>query len=406
MNRRQFIEGASLFALGCGIDGCLSVGAENDYRVTVLGDLHYDRPPIDVFHANFKEAHLKDGMFNRYRTEFECFSSMWGENGKSRMILESAAKVGAERSAFVMQLGDLIEGDCESSATHSAMFDEAFGLMSDTFGGKTPFFVVPGNHDVRAGKNRLGEYENCRRRFSEWNSRQLGEKIDSFNFAFRRGKDVWIVADFNRPDFAEVERLLLDNPAERYTFFCTHGAVLTNGTRDPSCWFFAGSPRYNGKGTIMRGKELEETRKVWKTARLRLRRLLAGRKAIVLSGHTHRFELKDWSGDGGSITELVVSSVTRIIGGGLIPGSPKIIGDKVEDFGRCLVKPNHRNSHDPFTDDLYRDYVAGMRRYFTSRAAGHVQLRISDNGVVADYHALGDTQPERSFVLRNNPQIS
>lgn len=401
LNRREFVRSASFLGLGCGLAGCRCLIPGNmDYSVSVLGDLHYDQPPIDTFHSAFRIAHEKDGMFRQYRREFENFSSMWGRDGRSLGILQASVRCRTPETAFAVQLGDLVEGDCESSEAHARMFREMFALVKRTLGEDLPFITVAGNHDVRAGRHRQGEYENYRKISSAWHTKELGQKVESLNFAFRRGPDVWIVADFNRPDFAEIERLLLENRAARYTFFCSHGAVLTNGNRNSRCWFFAGYPQYSEKGGRLTGKALADVLPAWTAARLRIRRLLAERRAIVLSGHSHRLELRDWEGDGGRITELVVNSVTRNVDGSYNPGIPKVAGDRAEDFGRCRVSKKDLKAPNADISTMYADYVAGMCRYFTADAVGHVRLNVFDSGVTADYFALAETTPERTFRLR------
>ena len=46
-------------------------------------------------------------------------------------------------------------------------------------------------------------------------------------------------------------KLLSEHRDARYTVFCTHGAVLTTGTRAKRRWFFLGGPQYDAKGRAM-----------------------------------------------------------------------------------------------------------------------------------------------------------
>lgn len=398
-SRRDFIKGAALAASGL-VAGCADLPRTGgrSYSVAVLGDVHYDAQPIDTFHAAFRAAHQKDGMFARYRDEFENFAAMWGEPGRTRAIVEASGRCRTADTAFALQLGDLVEGDCESSEAHARMFQEAFAFMKRAYGADLPFVTVAGNHDVRQGGHRQGEYDNYCRLTSRWHEQELRVRVKGPNFAFRRGPDVWIVADFNRPDFTAVERLLDENVAERHTFFCTHGAVLTNGNRGPRQWFFLGLPQYDGKGGRLLGKALRAVQPEWTAARRRIRRMLAERNAIVLSGHSHLLELRDWCGDGGRITEIVMNSVTRTVKGADVPGGPKVVGERPEDFGRCRVSPKAKP--DVALDALYAEYAPGMRRYFTADAAGHMRLRVSDHAVLAEFYPLDAEKPVRIFQVR------
>ena len=372
---------------------------KRDYSVPLLGDVHYDRPPIDVFHSDFRRLHDADGMFARYKAEFESFSSMWGDDGRSAALVKASGLCRLEDSAFALQLGDLVEGDCESTVLHRQMFKEAFRLMKTTYG-DIPFVTVAGNHDVRRGADRLGEYDAYCKISALWHSRELGREIAGPTFAVRQGPDYWIVADFNRPDVPLLERLLGECKDARYTFFCTHGAVLTTGARTPRRWFFLGGPQYDENGRAM-SSEFGKPQPEWDEKRRRIRRLLAERNAIALTGHSHLLELREWVGDGGRITEFVMNSVTRTEKGANLPETPRVVGSRPEDFGRCRCAPNSKAN--AVVEALYAEYEPGIRRYYTANASGHARLRISDESVVAEYFPGAATVPSATFNLTPRP---
>lgn len=372
--------------------------SSSTYSVPLLGDVHYDRPPIDVFHSEFKQKHADDGLFDSYQKEFEAFSSMWGDLGQSAALIEASGKIRRPDAAFALQLGDLIEGDCESSAVHAKMLAEALALMKRTYG-DIPFLTLAGNHDIRQGEHRQGEYENYRKDICHWHSSELGCTIDDLTFSFCNGPDLWIIADYNRPNIPLIEMLLSEHKDARYTIFCTHGAVLTNGNRSARRWFFLGNPQYNTiTGKKLSQTELDAELPAWNAARRQIRRMLAERDAIVLSGHSHLLELRDWFGDGGRITELVMNSVTRTVQGKDIAGAPVVIGDKPTDFGICRAKT--KIGSDASIDSLYAEYESGMQRYYTANCAGHAELLFSNDGVKVNYYALDSLTPCETFVLR------
>ncbi len=397
LNRRNFLKSSTAWVASCAA-GCRTAPRRSAYSVPLLGDVHYDRPPIDVFHSEFRAMHKTDGMFDSYRGEFESFSSMWGQGGMSFALIAASGKARRPDAAFALQLGDLIEGDCESSADHARMLSDALALMKRTYG-DIPFLTVAGNHDVRKGAHRQGEFENYRRDICAWHSRELARVVDDLTFSFWNGPDLWIIADYNRPNARLVEKLLSEGLGARYTVFCSHGAVLTNGNRNPRGWFFLGRPQYSvTTGRRLSEDELMAEIPVWDAARRRVRRLLAARNAIVLSGHSHRLELRDWYGDGGRITEFVMNSVTRTVKGKDIPGTPVVVGDKPSDFGRCRVGPTARP--DAAVDALYAEYEFGMKRYYTADATGHAELLFTYSGVRANFYGLGSSRPCATFDIR------
>lgn len=371
---------------------------KEDYSVSLLGDIHYDCPPIDRFHSEFRRLHADDGMFAKYQAEFENFSSMWGTEGRSAALVKASGLCRLRDSAFALQLGDLVEGDCESPSLHKRMLAEAYALMKKTYGESIPFVTVAGNHDVRRGADRQGEYDSYCRISSAWHTKELGVKVAGPTFAFWQGPDLWVVADFNRPDPDLVEKLLVKSRSSRYTFFCTHGAVLTGGNRDSRRWFFLGCPQYNEKGRRDRKDWFDIARPDVDEARRRIRRLLAQRNAIALTGHSHHLELRDWFGDEGRITEFVMNSVTKTVRGADVPDSPVVVGQRPEDFGRCR-RPKDAKSN-AIVEALYAEYEPGMRRYYTANAAGHARLRISDKSVVAEFFPGAAVSPCATFNLR------
>ena len=119
---------------------------------------------------------------------------------------------------------------------------------------------------------------------------------------------------------------------------------------------------------------------------------------VVAETRSHRLELRDWYGDGGRITEFVMSSVTHTLTGEDIPGAPVVVGDKPSDFGRCRVNP--ASKPDASVDALYAEYEPGMKRYYTADAAGHAELLFSDDGVRANYYGLDSLAPCATFTIR------
>ena len=118
--RRAFACSSAAWAAGI-LAGCRTAPSRSVYSVPLLGDVHYDCPPIDTFHSEFRRLHASDGYFDSYRGEFESFSSMWGEVGRSAALVAASGKIRRPDAAFALQLGDLVEGDCESPQAHARM---------------------------------------------------------------------------------------------------------------------------------------------------------------------------------------------------------------------------------------------------------------------------------------------
>ena len=373
MTRREFTAYLGGVSAALGLPGCglFRTGADS-YSVPVLGDMHYDAFPREKFHAKAMRLWAEKGGVHPERIrEFDRNAKMWQDLCKR--ILESSAAVRRDDAAFLLQLGDLVQGDCEDNALHMRMLKEATDLLESAFPG-LPVVSLCGNHDVREGSDDVGAAKPYAERMIPYESKQLAafapDGFASTTFGFRRGRDLWIVLDFNfgARDVGIVRRLLAENQDVRYTFVATHGPVLPMSIW--KCrWFYLGSPEEDA-------------------LRREMRTLFAKRQAIILAGHVHSLELKDWYGDGGRITEMVLNTCAGRSDGTYFPAEPQVVSEDAVTYGDWGEK------------ELFDEYRPGIRRYFVSRAVGHHVLHVGDDGVTLDYYGHDARVPTKSFLLR------
>ncbi len=345
----------------------------SSYSVVALGDLHYDDEQPERFHAEFIK---KNG--GRVSPNFQRNAKMWA--GPSRRMLEASAKCVGPDAAFVLQLGDIIHGDCESDTVHTQYLAEAISVLEATYP-KLPIVSVAGNHDIRSGLKPHGATAAYCQFMLPFLSHQLSglisNGVDKTTFGFRLGPDLWIVADFNVGvrDLGVIKRLLADNEDARYTFVCSHGPVIPSDISSKNRsrrWFFLGSPGYDKQ-------------------RREMRALFAKRNVIVLCGHVHALEYKDWFGDDGRITEMTITSVlTRT------EAEPSVVFDSPDRYGNWPANAETNAA----TTALFAEYKPGLKERYAARAGGHYMLHVSDSGVTLDYYGLEATKPTKTFILR------
>ena len=351
------------------------LGAETNgaYSVSVLGDMHYDAFPKEKYHGKTIALWAEKGWKHPNRQkEFDRNAAMWQDICKR--ILASSSAVRRPDAAFMLQLGDLVQGDCEDNELHQQMLGEATGLLEAAYP-KLPIVSACGNHDIREGHRVRAAAKAYAGFMIPYASRQLAafttNGVTSTTYGFRCGRDLWIVLDFNfgKRDVGIVRKLLADNPEVRYTFVATHGPVFPLGLSKDYRSFYLGE------------KKNDELRR-------EMRALLAARNAIVLAGHVHTLELKDWYGDGGRITEMVLNTCAGQHAGKPFPAEPDV---QAEDPAAYVY------SREPA---LYDEYRPGLRRYFASFAVGHYVLRVDDAGVRLDYYGHDARTPTKEFVIR------
>lgn len=361
--------------MSAALPGCLSTARRGDYSVSVLGDMHYDAFPSTKFHSTAIAKWGPKKLHPARLKEFKRNAMMWQDLCKR--ILAASSKCVRSDAAFALQLGDLVQGDCESDALHRQMLAEATGLLEKAYP-QLPIVSLCGNHDIREGDDDKGAAKAYAEFMLPFDSRQLrpflSGGVSATTFGFRKGPDLWIVLDFNygSRDVGIVRKLLAENPDVRYTFVTTHGPVLPMDLW--RCrWFYLGKAKDDA-------------------LRREMRALFAKRNAIVLAGHVHTLELKDWYGDGGRITEMVLNTCAGTSNGTYHPAIPQVKADKPEEFGRGDAKPDLKA--------LYDEYRPGLRRYFLARAVGHHILHVADEGVTLDYFGHDSMTPTQSFTIR------
>ena len=377
MKRREFIGLSAAGVLGLCLEDKLSVAeacskkGNGDYSVVILGDTHFDTFPESVYHSHYDE---KVEWLNRVqRAEFARNGEMWRE--RCPRLVKRAACLVDENTRQVLQMGDLIQGDCGNGEVHRKMLSDVMDSFKASFGGALPLVTVVGNHDIRGTDAKAVYHDYMPKRMSE----ELGQPVAKTTFAYWIGPDAYIVIDFNHPDDEEVDKLLQETRKARHTFIVIHGPVLPYDAA--SCrWFFHGSAK-----------------PAHTQARLHFRREFATRNAIVLCGHVHRTELADWWGDGGRITQMTMNSVWSQPE----KGQYKIISEGADSYG-TLRKDTTYGDGRPVDDEtpLFDEYRSGLRRYSVSPAAGCYKLSVDRRHVTIDFYAGDSTFCSQRFELR------
>ena len=376
-SRRGFL-GLVAGAAGAGwLSGCRSLNPVKDagaYSVALLGDTHFDSTDTKKYHAEYLtdtskaryELHLKEHVRN---------ADMWADR-MPRLLKASGTCVQSD-TAFALQMGDLVQGDCANPAIHKQMLADMLGLAKGTYH-DLPFVTVVGNHDIR-GTGALKAYDEM---MPPVMAAELKRPVTETTFAFRQGPDAYIVVDFNapRPNVALLKRLLAESADARYVFVVSHGPAIPNcaGT-----WFLLGGPKYDA-------------------ARREIRSLMAARNAIVLAGHTHCLEYYDCAFPEGRITQFVANSVWTSE-----DAAQLVVRDEgAAMYGRraTAMKKRHGRAISKTMRasllQLANEYRPFVKDYLFANAAGHYRLEVSDARVAVQFFSGDATSPARTFVLR------
>ena len=126
-NIRYFLAlAAAALLAGCAIPvgEAVKMEGKDNYKLTVLGDLHFDAP----------EYHIAEPGSENQKRERNRNLSQW--QGKSQELLAAAEKTVGKESEFVIQLGDITQGDCENAEIQGVSFRGIYVILKKIFNNK------------------------------------------------------------------------------------------------------------------------------------------------------------------------------------------------------------------------------------------------------------------------------
>ena len=377
IGRREFIKAAGAAAGISYVQGCATLsgcGCGDSYSVAVLGDTHYDAEPESVYHSHYDESNKWAEI---QHSEFRRNGEMWRERCP-RMVAASAALAHSIDTRFILQLGDIIQGDCDDVPTHKKMLDDCIRFLRRPYPSALPFLTVMGNHDFR-GKGARQAYLEFAEPFIARELRRLtggDAKVKYPAFSFHVGPDLWVFCDFETKDLNPISDLIDADASARRVFLVTHGPFTTFP-------FNAYSHRWRLGGD----RQCESSRP-------RLYETLSRRHAVVISGHTHTTCFYRHENKFGGFSECTVNSVWK---------APELAtAEPVESSpGGYRVVPD-KSLPKKKAEDLRKEveyFRPGLKDYFFNNGAGHYRLDVSGGEVAMSFYPGDAKTPARRFVL-------
>jgi len=377
MKRREFLGGV---ATTCALAGCRSLlWKEDDYSVSILGDTHFDAEPDSVYHSHYQNEGKAEWLWKVQRQEFARNGEMWRD--RCRRLLAASARAAHETpdTCFILQLGDIIQGDCDDVATHQRMLDDCIRMLRTPYPKELPFLTVVGNHDFR-GKGAEKAYFNFVEPFL---SRELGQDVKYPAFSFRRGPDLWIFCHFELVELSDLISIIEAKGDVRHVFLVSHGP-FTPGESMNWTWRLGGG--------LAAGKN----------HRKRMMETLLRHRVIVLSGHTHQIAWWRIANELGSYSEFTCNSVWKapdLATAVPLASTPVQYGDwTLSEFAKAKNGTGRASAYRADIALFKRD----LKDYFFNRGAGHFRLNVGERRVTMDYFPGDALVPARTFVLKGD----
>lgn len=360
-SRRRFLQACSAAALPV-----VSSAAEaaKPFSFILLGDLHYD----NLAHHDMKWLDQHHGgdlsqIKNYSRLTAEVMPSMFAAVKQQIIALrESAAP-----PAFVLQVGDMVQGLCGTAELSAQQNREALAFVAQADLG-LPFVFTKGNHDV-TGDGAKEAFDEVLLPFMAQQARTLdpATTYTQANHTLTYGDAQFAFFDAYDKTSLEWLEAVAAKRTSQHLFVIIHPPVVPYGAR--ATWHLYAS---------------EKT----KAQRTKLLAVLGQQEAMVLGGHLHKFSALTRLAGGKIFSQLAVSSVVSALNQkpkAELHGLGTYTGDQV------ALEPKHSPETAPQRRDIYASERKQVTAFEYADTAGHAVITVNGGQVEAAVHSGAQT---------------
>lgn len=365
LNRRQFLTTTLAAGSALGVrSSARAAETARPFSFVLLGDLHLDK----LEHHDFKWLERdKAGdirqIQNYSRITAEIMPRLFAT------VRETVAELNGSpaKPAFVLQVGDFVEGLCGSHALATRHHQDAIAFVREAKLG-APFLFTKGNHDV-TGPGATEAYREVFHPFLGEQSAAFagGGKLNSANYSIEHNGAQFLCFDaYDKASLDWLEATLAKRTA-RHCFVVVHPPVVPYGAR--ATWHLYSS----AKDAARREKLLD---------------LLGRANAFVLGGHIHKFNtLVRATPRGGCFLQLAVSSIINapeVKPKDVLSGVQNYTGDQVK------VEPSHSPATEPERRAVYDAERPFVRQFDYADLPGYAVVTVNGAEVSARiYSGIG-----------------
>lgn len=361
-NRRRFLASSALAAL-TGVAGrqtSASSSGSGRFSFILLGDLHFDR--WEHHDLAWLKRHKGDDL-----RQIENYTRLTREvmplvfNGLRERI--TALRQGDAPPAFILQVGDLVEGLCGGEELAARQNREAIEFIAEA-DLELPFLFTKGNHDV-TGDGAAAAFKQVFEPFMVEQARLLDSASTHHraNYVLRCGAAQFAFFDAYDKDSLEWLEAVAQQCSAPHFFVIAHPPAVPYGAR--ATWhLFAG----------------DKTRR----EREKLLALLGDHEAVVLGGHLHKYAALTRRAGRGRFTQLALSSVISAMDqkpGTSLSGIHHYNGDQVE------LMPNYAPETKPERRAVYETEKSMVSSFAYADTAGYAVVEVAKGGVKAAFYS-------------------
>ncbi len=347
-----------------------AAGSGKRFSFVLLGDLHFDRlehHDFDWLAAN----HTGD------RSQIENYSQ------KTREVMPEVlgavarrATKNSDETAFVVQVGDLVQGLCGSAELSARQNEEALSFLADA-GLKKPFLLTKGNHDI-TGDGAREAFERVFHPFMRKEAQRVapGSIHSGANYSVTHAGCQFVFMDAYAAESLDWLEAMAAQRTANHLFVTVHPPVVPYGAR--ASWH------------LYQGDHLASKRE-------RLLEILGRQEAVVLGGHLHKFSAIRRRAGGGQFTQLAVSSVVSSV-----DAAPRDVLNGVDEYTADQVKlePNHSPETEAERRAIYDRERGSVTNFHYANSAGYAVITVEGDQIEAAIHAGTQTSPFQRIDLR------
>jgi hypothetical protein len=349
LTRRDFLR-TSAAALALPSLATAAPPTSEAFSFVLLGDLHYDK--LEHHDMAWLEKN-KAGDLTQIRNYSRISSDI-----TPRLFAAVRESVAETRSAFVLQVGDLVEGLCGTEELAARQNAEALAFV-DSMKLGVPFLFTKGNHDVTGE----GAPEAFQKVFLPYLGRQSaghGGKLDAACYTIEHGGALFCFSDaYDKASLDWLDAALARRTA-RHCFVLIHPPVVPYGAR--AAWHLYSSERDRSR-------------------REKLLTLLGKQNAFVLGGHIHKYStLTRTTPAGGRFVQLAVSS---IINAPEVQPKDQLSGIAEYNGDQIRVEPRHSPETEKERRAIYEAEKPFVTSFTYADLPGHAVISVDGAGVTA-----------------------
>jgi len=333
------------------------------FSFILLGDLHYDK----LEHHDMGWLQKKKGgdlgqIKNYSRITADIMPKLFAQ------VRETVAKLNQTpetKVAFVLQVGDIVEGLCGTAELATRQNSEAINFVRNAKLG-VPFLFTKGNHDVTGD----GAPEAFKEVFHPFLSEQTAvlkrgaEKLQRAAYTVEQGNALFCYFDAYDAESLDWLEAALAKRSAAHCFVAIHPPVVPYGAR--ATWHLYSSEKDKAK-------------------RVKLLELLGKQNAFVLGGHIHKFNtICRSTPGGGKFAQLAISSV---IGSDDVKPKDELHGPAEYNGDQIRVEPHFSPDTEAARRAVYAAEAPSVKEFEYADLPGYAVVTVKGESVKADMYA-------------------